>query len=109
MTLGDVINARRVLSSISEPVEFATAYKIAKFIDATETEQKLFDEKGKEILEKYQVDGVIPSDKENEADAEFNTLALTEVEKPSTKFVVDDFKGLKITSVQAFILLKFME
>lgn len=109
MTLANIINARRALAFLNESMDFATAYKIAKFIDKTDSEQKFFDQQTRDILDKYKEGDTIPDEKVADANKEIELVTSTEVEDPGIRFAIEDFKGVKLTPAQAFQLLSFME
>ena len=103
MKLSDIIYARRIFLGITEKLPFKTSYKIAQFMKATDTENTLWEEKSKEILEKYP-----ENEQSEECSKELTELGNQEVNEVSVKFEESDLESLQFTPAQVFFLMPFI-
>lgn len=112
MKLIDVINARRVIISKAsvKGINFGTSFKFMKFIKATEDDQKFYEEKRNELIEKFATkdENGMPIYEDNrysftdenfaEINKQLEELAKTEVEIPeSLKFTEQELDKMEFT------------
>jgi hypothetical protein len=117
MELNKILTARSVISKCAgEKLPPQIAYKFAKFLKATDTEEEFFNNKLKGILDQYaekdtsgdfvKSDGngvLIQPDKIEVCQTEISQLEKTEIEI-SFSFSLTDFEGLKLSITDIFNL-----
>lgn len=112
MKLIEVLNARKVIASKAQVkgVNFGTSYKFVKFINATEEDEKFYNEKRAELIKTYATKDdngelVIENNQykftdENlaEINKQLNELAATEVEvSDKMKFTEQELDKMEFT------------
>lgn len=111
MKLIEVLNARKVIASKAQvKVNFGTSYKFMKFIEATNEDEKFYNEKRAELIKTYATkddkgEFVIKDDKYQFTDENFaeinkqlNELGATEVEvSDKMKFTEQELDKMEFT------------
>lgn len=112
MKLIEVLNARKVIASKAQVkgVNFGTSYKFVKFINATEEDEKFYNEKRAELIKTYATKDdngelVIENNQYKFTDENFaeinkqlNELAATEVEvSDKMKFTEQELDKMEFT------------
>jgi len=122
MKLSQLIKIRKTLEThAQESIPTALAYKIMKFIKASSEEGAFYNEKFREIIEKYAdkdengkpiINGSnikIQTELIPECEKELRELEDTEVELPKIKFTVVELSPLKFSVAEMFILDEVIE
>ncbi len=115
MKLDKLMDARRTISSHSnEAISVSLAYKLMKFMKASDEEGAFYTQKCKEIIAKYEDketnakenDGNIRNKKDKIQDFqnEMSQLENTEVEVPTIRFSLFELNELKLTVAEVFSL-----
>lgn len=117
MKLNKLLQIRKVLSEhANEPIPTLLAYKILKFMKATDTEGAFYDQKLKEIIEKYGAkdeqgnavysDGKVSIANESivECQQAMDELSNTEVEIPNITFSIQELTPIIFTVAELFSL-----
>lgn len=117
MKLNKLLQARKVLSDhANEPIPTMLAYKILKFMKASDTEGAFYDKKLKEIVNKYgkkdengniiYSDGRISVDPEliNECQKAISELGETDVEVPKITFCIQEITPISFTVAELYSL-----
>ena len=118
MLLFQAINIKNVLGKMTdEKMPVKLAYKIMKFISAVETEEKFFNEKTAEIIQKYALRGEdgnfifiddsnvkIDPEKYDECEKESRELQELEIEVNEIKLSLEDFRNIKLTPKELYVL-----
>lgn len=117
MKLNKLLQIRKVLSEhANEPIPTLLAYKILKFMKATDTEGAFYDQKLKEIIEKYGAkdeqgnavysDGKVSIANESivECQQAMDELGNTEVEIPNITFSIQELTPIIFTVAELFSL-----
>lgn len=106
MKLSDVVNAYLALSQMStEKMNVKASYAIAKNIRKLEPEYKNYEEIRKKLFDQYSIldkegNKVIPKEKQEEANSEFQTLTDIDVVVESYKIHLSDFGQFQPTPAQ---------
>ena len=122
MKLINLINARRIITKYKdEKVSTVLAYRLLKFMKASDTEETLFNEKFREIINQYgqrNNDGelifsdgnvsLIP-DKINECKTQLKELENIEVDAPTVRFSIAELGELKMSIADLFVLDEIIE
>lgn len=118
MKLGKLLKARKVISAHSnEAISVPLAYKMMKFMKASDSEDAFYVAKIREIIAKYKDseqnnsnDGKIriQKGKETICQAELNEVENTETEAPNIKFSLSELAELKLTVQEVFSLDEFI-
>lgn len=122
MKLNKLIKARSALSKHSdEPLPTRLAYKILKFMKASDTEGAFYDEKLKDIINRYgqkdesgniiYVNGniSIQSDCVQECQKAIEELGETEVSAPEITFNIQELTPINFTVSELFLLDEIIE
>lgn len=117
MKLNKLLQIRKVLNEhANEPIPTMLAYKILKFMKASDTEGAFYDEKLKEIIDKYgkkdengkplYSDGKVSIEKESieECQKAIAELGDTEVELPNITFNIQELTPIVFTVAELFSL-----
>ncbi|MGN1155556.1 MAG: hypothetical protein ACI4TK_05230 [Agathobacter sp.] len=121
MIIKQLIGAKRVIMSlIQEKLSPKLSYKLMKFIDKIEVEEKFYNTKCEELIEKYgerdeknkliylETGVKIKKDKSIEFQAELDEVDKVEVEKPDTVFTLDELDELKLSVADMYFLQDFI-
>lgn len=122
MKLSNLIRARNVLLSHANDKVFGkVAYKMVKFIKASEDEDAFYNTKIKELIETYaerDENGKCIADKSGnikidpsriqECKDAADALESTDVEVPNIKFTPDELSGLRLSMSEVFALDEFI-
>lgn len=122
MKLNKLILARRVLEAHSqEKIPTPIAYKIMKFMKASESENAFYNENLKKIIEKYALKdekgnikqteigvSIIPA-KVDECNKAIEELQDTEIETPSIKLSIADLQGFQMSVHELSLLDEILE
>jgi len=121
MIIKQLIGAKRVIMSlIQEKLSPKLSYKLMKFIDKIEVEEKFYNTKCEELIEKYgerdeknkliylETGVKIKKDKSLEFQAELDEVDKVEVEKPDTVFTLDELDELKLSVADMYFLQDFI-
>ena len=119
MKLDKLLQSRKTLSAhAQESVSAPLAYKMMKFLKASDNEEAFYVARLKEIIAKYrdpefeqnpQDGGIhIRKDKVNECNEEVEALTSTEVEAPSIKFTLQELSELKLSVAEMYTLDEFI-
>lgn len=121
MIIKQLIGAKRVIMSlIQEKLSPKLSYKLMKFIDKIEVEEKFYNAKCEELIEKYgerdernklihlETGVKIKKDKTLEFQAKLDELDNVEVEKPDTVFTLDELDELKLSVADMYFLQDFI-
>lgn len=122
MKITEILEARKaVLSIYTEKLPSKLAYKFTKFLKETNTEEEFYKEKLQGIMKEYgekddsgkyiEVNNGI---KIKDADKEKCIMAVveleaTEVDVPKTKFTIDEFGDIKLSTEVMVALFAFIE
>lgn len=122
MKLNKLLQARRVLSEhANEPLPTMVAYKMLKFMKASDTEGDFYNQHYREIIEKYAkkdenggimyADGQISifPDKVEECKKALTDLGETEVEAPNVVFTIHELMPIKFTVSELYSLDEFIK
>ena len=115
MKLNKLIQSRKTISAHAhEAISVPLAYKMMKFLKASDNEDAFYMSKLKEIIEKYKdtesndkpQDGEvrIRKDKVEECNKEISDLVATDVEAPSIKFSLQELSELKLSVAEMYSL-----
>ena len=117
MKLDKLLQMRKVLSDhANEPIPTMLAYKILKFMKASDTESAFYDQKLKKIIERYgQRDSegriessngriTIASDCIEDCKKAMEELGETEVEIPNIAFSIQELTPIKFSVSELFAL-----
>ena len=123
MLLIQAVNIKNVLGKITEekmPVKLA--YKIMKFISTVEAEEKFFNEKTLEIIQKYALrdensefifttEGGIKIDPENYDDCEKESKELQEleIEVKDIKLTLEELENFNISPKELYALTPILD
>ena len=121
MQIGTLIKTKNVLVQFfTEKLTPKLSYKLMKFISKIETEEKFFNEKMREIIDKYgekdEKGKLIPMDngiklKDGtafECNKEIAELESIEVEAPNITFTLDELSEIKLSVQDMFLLSEFI-
>lgn len=121
MIIKQLIGAKRVIMSlIQEKLSPKLSYKLMKFVDKIEVEEKFYNKKCGELIEKYgerdeknkliylETGVKIKKDKSLEFQAELDELDKVEVEKPDIVFTLDELGELKLSVADMYFLQDFI-
>lgn len=118
MKLGKLIKVREMIATHSnEAISVTLAYKMMKFMKASDSEDAFYITKIREIIEKYKDpeqnnsnDGKvrIQKGKETICQTELNDVENTEVEAPNIQFSLSELEELKLTVQEVFSLDEFI-
>ena len=119
MKLDKLLQSRKTLSAHAQEAVFAPlAYKMMKFLKASDNEDAFYVSKLKEIVTKYmdteseqnpREGGIrIRKDKIKECNDEVAALTSTEVEAPSIKFTLQELSELKLSVAEMYTLDEFI-
>ena len=119
MKLGNLIQARKTIAAHSqEAISVPLAYKLMKFMKASDDEDSFYVGKIREIVASYKdatdVGGAtqdefrIPKSKVQEFEKAVNELKDSEVEAPSIKFALAELSELKLSVTEMFSLDNFI-
>lgn len=117
MKLNKLLQARKVLSEhANEPIPTMLAYKILKFMKASDTEGAFYDQQLKEIIGKYAkkndkgeaqyVDGhicILP-DKIEECQTAINNLGDSDVDAPKITFSIQELTPINFSVSELYSL-----
>lgn len=124
MKLQDLVKATKIFETLSqEKINVRTSYKIMKVLKETKNDVDFWQEKGKEIIEKYaqrddnnqimvtpDQDGVmLQNDKLDDFNKEYNELNETEIQIPDIKFEIDEFDEVKLSAVDLMAIDEFLK
>ena len=117
MKLKKIIDARGAIAEFSngEKISASICYWAMKFMVKTDSDAEFFNNKIKEIIDKYTVvneDGkqFIPSDKSDIIEEEIEEIGNTEAEDPGIKFPLSELsKGLNLSMKQMYSLIDFVD
>lgn len=122
MKLDKLLQVRKVLSShANEPIPTMLAYKILKFMKASDTEGAFYEQKFKEIIEKYgkrDSDGKIESSDGHitiapeyleECKSAIEELDGTDVEVPDITFRIQELTPINFSVSELFSLDEIIE
>lgn len=122
MKLNKLLQARKVLGKhANEPIPTLLAYKILKFMKASDTEGAFYDDKLKDIIMKYgerdesgnlvnSNAGVnIARDKIEECENEIKELDETDVEKPQITFTIQELTPINFSVSELYSLDELIE
>lgn len=122
MKLNKLLQARKVLEKhANEPIPTLLAYKILKFMKASDTEGAFYNDKLKEIIMKYgerddsgnlinSNGGVnIARDKIEECEKEIKELDETDVEKPQITFTIQELTPINFSVSELYSLDELIE
>ncbi len=117
MKLDKLLQVRKVLGDhANEPVPTMLAYKILKFMKGSDTESAFYDQKLKEIIEKYgkrDSEGKIESsngritivpERFEECKKAMEELGATDVEAPAITFCIQELTPINFTVSELFSL-----
>lgn len=122
MKLINIIQAREAIKShLHDKISYRSAYKFAKFIKASETQDAFYNEKIKELIEAYGL-----KDKNDKFVYKNNSIALqpehaqewantvaelnnTEVDMPQIFFEPQDFEEIKVSTEELIALSDFIK
>lgn len=115
MKLDKLIQSRKTISAHAhEAISVPLAYKMMKFLKASDNEDAFYMSKLKEIVGKYidteseqnsQGNEVrIRKDKVKDCNDEISELAATEVEAPAIKFTLQELSELKLSVAEMYSL-----
>lgn len=114
MKLIQVVNARKALMEAlsGQKLSFSLSYKIAKFMEFTDEDNKFFAENFRKTAEEHgTIDGdtyKIPTDKIDEFNKKIEELGNTEVDV-RLEFTEADFSALNVTVEQATYLMPLID
>lgn len=121
MKLVDLIQVRRVIGThTKEQLPSGLAYKLMKFMKASENEDVFFTSEMNRIIDTYcerdelgtrkmEADRVfIQSDYIDECNAKIKNLNETEVDKPAMKFTVNELEPIKFSISEMEVLDEFI-
>lgn len=122
MKITEILKARVAVASIyTEKLPSKLAYKFTKFIKETDTEEDFYKEKLQGIMKEYGEKGkdgkyvevnngikIKDADKEK-CFAAVAELEATEVDTPKTKFSIDEFDDIKLSTEVMVALFAFIE
>lgn len=121
MIIKQLIGAKRVIMSlIEEKISPKLSYKLMKFIGKIEVEEKFYNTKCEELIQKYgerdeknkliylETGVKIKKDKLLEFQSELDELDKVEVEKPDTVFTLDELDELKLSVADMYFLQDFI-
>lgn len=122
MKLIELVKANKVFESLAQNKnDFSLSYKLMKLIKGIHDDIEFYDNKAREIVEKYALrdeegkpvseDGNIHLDpaKQDELNKEVVELNTTEVGVPAIKFSLQELQGLKLSAVELMALENFIE
>lgn len=119
MELIKIINARKVLDSLSDREEIGghLAYWMTKFVVKTESEHEFYATEMRKIFDKYATKKeddddtvVIPTDAVSNFNNAVEALNKTDVEDPNIRFNLSELSAeLKLSMKQMYPLLDFIE
>lgn len=117
MKLDKLLQVRRVLSEhANEPIPTMLAYKILKFMKASDTEGAFYDTKMQEIIDKYgerdesgkviHVNGRISIAKEHieECQKAIDELGATDIEAPHITFTIHELTPINFSVSELYSL-----
>lgn len=118
MKLSNLICIRNILvAHANDKVYAKVAYKMMKFIKASENEDAFYNEKLKELIDmygekdaddKFARDGAgnikIQSKKVDECKAAIQQLEDTDVEVPTVRFHIDELSGLRLSMAEMYAI-----
>lgn len=122
MKLINIIQAREAIKShLHDKISYRSAYKFAKFIKASETQDAFYNDKIKELIEAYGL-----KDKNGKFIYKNNSVALqpehvkewtekldelnsTEVDIPQILFEPQDFEEIKVSTEELIALSDFIK
>lgn len=121
MKLNKLLQVRRVLSEhANEPIPTMLAYKILKFMKASDTEGAFYDAKLQEIIEKFgkkdengnitYANGRVSVNSENidECQKAIRELGETEIEAPTITFTVRELTPINFSVSELYSLDEFI-
>lgn len=121
MQLIELVKAGRIIESLQqESVEIGLAYKMMKFLKDTKDDISFYDNKARELVEKYALrdeEGKpvmqggnirLDMDRKDEFDKEVLELNTTEVNCPEVKFNIQEFEGIRLSVVSLMALDNFI-
>ena len=121
MKLIDLIKARKVIEAHqTEKLPAVVAYKIMKFMKTSETEDAFYNEKMREIIDKYAAreDGQIKVQEDRilikpecmqECNEALEELQNTETENPKLCIKVEELSAFQLSVAEVSILDEFIE
>ena len=122
MQIGTLIKTKNVLAPFfAEKLTPRFSYKLMKFISKIETEERFFNERMRDIINKYgerdENGNLIPLDngikiKDGtvlECNQEISELESVEVEAPDMKFTLDELAEIKLSVQDMFLLSEFIQ
>jgi single-stranded DNA-specific DHH superfamily exonuclease len=113
-TILDILNGQAALEKlVGQEVKISAAFRLSKLIKEINEELQLFEEHRQSLVKKYgdeQEDGnvVIPEDKLEEFQTEFNELLTTEVDLKHDPIAVDDLGDVEMTTAELLLIEKFL-
>lgn len=121
MKLVDLVKAERVIESLSDKkLDINLSYKFMKFLKSIKDDVNFYDNKAKEIIEKYaerdENDNIVgegtsiqlDAEKQAEMKKEIEELNNKEVDEPSIKFNMAELQGLQLSVVELLSLDKII-
>lgn len=122
MKLNNLLQARNVLSAhANDKLPFALAYKIMKFLKASNSEYTFYNEKLKELITFYGEKGdngeiitagegvIIAGGKIEDCKKEIEALGATEATTPPIKFSLDELSLISLSANDLYFLEEFIE
>ena len=122
MKITEILKARSAVASIyTEKLPSKLAYKFTKFIKETDAEEDFYKERLQSILKEYGekdengkyvevTNGIKIKDAEKgECFAAVAELEATEVDTPKTRFSIDEFDDIKLSTEVMVALFAFIE
>lgn len=117
MKLNKILQVRKVLSEhANEPIPTMLAYKILKFMKLSDTEGAFYDQKFKEIIDKYakrDSNGKVQSageqirimpDKIKECQEAIIDLENTEIDAPKITFTIEELTPINFSVSELYLL-----
>lgn len=124
MKLQDLAKSVKIFESLSQgKVNVKLAYKLMKVLKETKNDIDFYQEKSKEIIEKYaqrddkneivitpdQTGVMLQEDKIDEFNKEYTELNETEITLPEIKFEIDEFEDVKLSAVDLMAIDEFLK
>lgn len=124
MKLQDLAKSVKIFESLSQgKVNVKLAYKLMKVLKETKNDIDFYQEKSKEIIEKYaqrddkneivitpdQTGVMLQEDKIDEFNKEYIELNETEITLPEIKFEIDEFEDVKLSAVDLMAIDEFLK
>lgn len=122
MKLITILKARAAINShLHDRISYKTAYKLMKFMKASETQEAFYNEKIKELVNLYgkkdengnfiykKNSVVLQPEHINDWASAVGELSETDVDNLEIKFMLSDFEEMKISTEEMIALSEFIE